>query len=92
MSPLTALAVVNNATNIALTLAASIIIARFPNRPACEAYWNRKRRTVTGFLFGADPCEARQNRVRGGARRLLQSTCRKRGAAESVDSAESGWT
>jgi hypothetical protein len=34
MTPLTALAVINNATNIAFTLAASIIIARLPNRPA----------------------------------------------------------
>jgi hypothetical protein len=33
MSPLTALAVVNNATNIAFTLAASIIIARVSESP-----------------------------------------------------------
>ena len=32
-----------------------------------QAYWNRKPRTVTGFLFCADTCGRQQNRVRSKA-------------------------
>jgi hypothetical protein len=89
MSPLTALAVVNNATNIAFTLAASMIIARVSESSCLCGLLEQEATNRHRFSFSHRPLRGATESSPQGTAISAFGPAAKRGAAESVDPVES---